>query len=830
MDVPDSELRRVFELAMESPPAERAALLEKLHPGNTELHRRITVMIAAAEDDTFLTEPTLLQPSAATGGAASVDAESVGSRIGPYTLLKLIGEGGVGSVYLAEQETPVARQVAIKIIKLGMDTREVVARFEQERQALAILDHPNIARVIEAGATSTGRPYFVMDLVQGEPICEFCDKRNLSVEARLELFSQVCSAVQHAHTKGIIHRDIKPTNVLVSQTENAPVAKVIDFGIAKATAGKLTEKTLFTEHKQLIGTPEYMSPEQADGAADIDTRSDVYSLGALLYELLTGSTPFTGRELRSAAYVEIQRIIREVEPPKPSTRLSKSENTIATVAAQRQIQPRKLTTLVRGELDWIVMKSLEKDRERRYGTVNALLADVRRYLDGEVVQAAPPGAVYRFKKFVRKNRGVVTAMTAIAIALLIGAVGFAWQARRARVERDAALVARNDEKTSREQATARQRTAEEVSKFFSDQILDRGDPNRLSTTRPVTLREAIDLAAGQVEGTFKNDPLIRATIHMSLGRSYSGMGLRAAAIAQFTTALDERRAALGPDAPETLEAMHALATTYRQLGDAAHAEPLLKDLLAARRRTSGNDAVGTCGDMTALGMFYVLQGRPADALPLLQDAYAGQVKALGERNINTLQTMNGLTVAYANTGQLDLAIQTGERELRLLRETVGNDHPETTNTMGVLAALYVKQHRYAEAIPLYREADDTERRVLGEDHPDRIGTYLGLAQALADSGDTAGATHDFQDAIAIIRASKPIDRATLENANVKYANVLILTKQFPQAEAALSEAYPVLLQLYGPSNRRTHRSVESLVHLYEAWGKPDQAAEWKKRL
>jgi tetratricopeptide (TPR) repeat protein len=684
--------------------------------------------------------------------------------------------------------------------------------------------------VIDAGATATGRPYFVMDLVPGEPICEFCDKRNLHLQARLELFSQVCAAVQHAHTKGEIHRDIKPTNVLVSQTEAGPVAKVIDFGIAKATAGKLTEKTLFTEHRQLIGTPQYMSPEQADGAADIDTRSDVYSLGALLYELLTGSTPFTGRELRSAAYVEIQRIIREVDPPRPSTRLSRSADTIATVAARRQIQPRKLATLIRGELDWIVMKSLEKDRERRYGTVNALLADVRRYLDGEVVQAAPPGAVYRFRKFVRRNRGTVAAMTAVAIALLIGAVGFAWQARRARIERDAAITGRNDEKTAREQAIARQRMAEEVNAFFSDQILDRGDPNRISRDRPVTLREAIDLAAAHVEGAFKDDPLIRATIHMSLGQSYSGMGLRTQAVAQFTAALEERRAALGPDAPDTLEAMHRLATTYRVIGDAAHAEPLLTALVAARRRTAGDNAVETFNEMTALGMFYVTQGRSVEALPLLRDAYAGQLKALGERNIETLETMNGLSWAYANTGQLDRAIQTGSLELRLMRETVGNDHPETTTMMGVLGKFYLMQHRYADALPLLREANDTERRVLGEDHPDRIGTYIGLAQALAESGDTAGAIRDFEDVIAICRASKQIDRDTLENALVRYANTLILARQYPPAEAALNEAYPALLQLHGPSDRHTHRAVESLVRLYEAWGKPAQANEWKKRL
>ncbi len=349
--------------------------------------------------------------------------ESPGTLIGPYKLLQLIGEGGFGSVFMAEQERPVQRKVALKVIKLGMDTRQVVARFEQERQALALMDHPNIARVLDAGATETGRPFFVMELVKGDPIIAFCDKNDLSIDQRLDLFSQVCNAVQHAHTKGIIHRDIKPSNVLVSTQDGRPHAKVIDFGIAKATASKLTERTLFTEHKALIGTPEYMSPEQAEGSLDIDTRTDVYSLGVLLYELLTGTTPFSSKELRSAAFAEVQRIIREVEPPRPSTRLSANSDTIASIAAKRRTEPRKLGAIVRGELDWIVMKALEKDRQRRYETANSLAMDVRRYLAGEAVLAAPPSNLYRVRTFIRRNRVVVTAGGAVAVALLLGVTG-----------------------------------------------------------------------------------------------------------------------------------------------------------------------------------------------------------------------------------------------------------------------------------------------------------------------------------------------------------------------------------------------------------------------
>ncbi len=336
---------------------QRAEYLDAACGGDQGLRAEVESLLKSLDDaGRFLADATIgnsgADPDAATIAGADVSLrEQPGSRIGPYKLLQLIGEGGFGSVFMAEQEKPVSRKVALKIIKLGMDTRQVVARFEQERQALAMMDHPNIARVLDAGATETGRPFFVMELVKGDPIVEYCDKNNLSINDRLELFAQVCNAVQHAHTKGIIHRDIKPSNILVSTQDGRPHTKVIDFGIAKATAAKLTEKTLFTEHRQLIGTPEYMSPEQAEGNLDIDTRTDVYSLGVLLYELLTGTTPFSRKELRSAAYAEIQRIIREVEPPKPSTRLSSSTATIANVAAKRAVEPGRLGVIIRGELD-----------------------------------------------------------------------------------------------------------------------------------------------------------------------------------------------------------------------------------------------------------------------------------------------------------------------------------------------------------------------------------------------------------------------------------------------------------------------------------------------
>lgn len=373
--------------------------------------------------------------------------EKSGTHVGPYKLLQQIGEGGMGVVYMAEQTEPVKRRVALKIIKPGMDTRQVIARFEAERQALSLMDHPNIARVLDAGTTDSGRPYFVMELVKGQPITQYCDEKHLTPRQRLELLVPVCQATQHAHQKGIIHRDIKPTNILVAEYDQHPVPKVIDFGVAKATSQALTEMTMFTGLGQLVGTLEYMSPEQAKvNQLDIDTRSDIYSLGVLMYELLTGSTPFDRRRLRSAAFDEMLRIIREEEPPKPSTRLSESTDSLPSISAQRQTEPAKLSKLVRGELDWIVMKALEKDRNRRYETANGFAADVQRYLNDEPVQACPPSRWYRFRKFARRNKGSVLAVSLVVLALIGGIIGTSWGMFRA-TEAEADAKRKAGEKT-----------------------------------------------------------------------------------------------------------------------------------------------------------------------------------------------------------------------------------------------------------------------------------------------------------------------------------------------------------------------------------------------
>jgi serine/threonine protein kinase/tetratricopeptide (TPR) repeat protein len=423
------DARQIFLEAVEQhAPPTWAAFLDAACGGDTALRQRVEELLEAHS------KPNPLLDGA--GLAATLDTSPShvpGTQIGPYKLLQLIGEGGFGIVYMAEQAEPVKRRVALKLIKPGMDTRQVIARFEVERQALAVMDHPHIAKVLDAGATKSGRPYFVMELVRGIPITQYCDENSLPIRERLALFTTVCQAIQHAHTKGIIHRDIKPTNVLVTSQDGQPTVKVIDFGIAKAIGQQLTDKTLFTDFAQMIGTPLYMSPEQAKlSSTDIDTRSDIYSLGVLLYELLTGSTPVSKEQLKQAAFDEIRRIIREDEPPKPSTRISSAE-AAPSIAAQRHTEPAKLARLVRGELDWIVMKALEKDRSRRYETTSGFARDVERYLVDEPVQACPPSAFYRFRKFARRNQARLLAGGTVAVALLVIATVVAailgWTAR-----------------------------------------------------------------------------------------------------------------------------------------------------------------------------------------------------------------------------------------------------------------------------------------------------------------------------------------------------------------------------------------------------------------
>jgi serine/threonine protein kinase len=459
MNPEPSNPKTIFLAAVDkATPEERAAFLDQACGADADLRRRVEALLRAHDDPGRFLEPAA--PEQGKTGDAGPLAEGPGTCIGPYKLVQQIGEGGMGVVYIADQAEPVKRRVALKIIKPGLDSEHVIHRFEAERQALAMMDHTNIARVLDAGTTAAGRPYFVMELVKGVPITKYCDELHLSLRERLELFVPICQAVQHAHLKGIIHRDLKPTNVLVAMEDGRPVPKVIDFGVAKALHNRLTERTLVTEFGAVVGTLEYMSPEQAElSALDIDTRADLYSLGVLLYELLTGTTPLTRARLKRAALDELLRVIRDEEPPKPSTRLTESKESLPELAARRRTEPARLAREVRGELDWIVMKCLEKDRTRRYEGATGLARDVQRYLADEAVEACPPSAVYRFRKFARKHRAALLTATTFATLLIAGVVISAWQAVRARQAEAAALEQRDAAEQERQRAEDAERAA-----------------------------------------------------------------------------------------------------------------------------------------------------------------------------------------------------------------------------------------------------------------------------------------------------------------------------------------------------------------------------------
>ncbi len=537
-------------------PEARAAFLEAVCGTDTALRQRVEALLRAAENaGDFLEEP----PTGLSGDPESTIvlrelSEKPGDKIGRYKLLQQIGEGGCGVVYMAEQLEPVRRRVALKVIKLGMDTKSVIARFEAERQALALMDHPNIAKVFDAGATDTGRPYFVMELVRGIKITDYCDQNNLSTEERLKLFTQVCQAIQHAHQKGIIHRDIKPSNILVTQNENEPVPKVIDFGIAKATTDqRLTDKTVFTAFEQFIGTPAYMSPEQAMMTSlDIDTRTDIYALGVLLYELLTGQTPFDANELMAAGLDAMRRTIREQEPARPSTRLSTMlEADLTTVASHRHSEPAKLGSLLRGDLDWIVMKALEKDRTRRYETANGLAMDIQRHLSNEPVTARPPSRWYEFQKTVRRHKFGFAAATALGIVLGLGVVASSWQALRAtRAEREQSKLRQEAEAEKKNAQTAAAK-ATTISEFLQ-QLLSSANPDALKG-QEYSVRQMLDDFSAGLADQLKDQPEVEATLRITIGRAYYRLGVADKSQAHLERALTIRRNLFGEQSEPVAE-------------------------------------------------------------------------------------------------------------------------------------------------------------------------------------------------------------------------------------------------------------------------------------
>jgi eukaryotic-like serine/threonine-protein kinase len=624
---------------------------------------------------------------------------------GKYKLIEEIGEGGMGSVWMAQQTEPVRRTVAVKLIKAGMDSRAVLARFEAERQAIALMDHPNIAKVLDAGATPNGLPFFVMEMVKGVPITKFCDELKLDPRQRLELFVPVCLAIQHAHQKGIIHRDIKPSNVLIALYDEKAVPKVIDFGVAKAAGQPLTDKTLATGFGAVVGTPEYMSPEQASfNNQDIDTRSDVYALGVLLYELLAGSPPFSRTDLARAGLLEILRVVREVEPQRPSTKLSTAD-ALPSLSASRGTEPKKLTRLLRGELDWIVMKALEKDRNRRYETANGFAADVQRYLLGEPVQAVPPSTGYRLKKFYRRNRGPVLAAGLLFVVLLLGIVGTTYGLVRA------------DRSAGREAARSAQL---ERSNDVLKSVLKTFDPHdEEQAVGPLRVQFAQRLrkAVAALDGDALGDPLTVARLQYTLGVSLLGLGYAEDAI----QVLDKARATfdreLGPDSEESMHAVVYLGDAHSELDDPDTASRLHKEVLDRRIRVLGPDNPDTLVSVSDFAVALIEAHRPREAVPMLQEALAKHTAARGSDHTFTLLLATNLAHALAAVGRGDEALRLAEQSLERARVACGPSHLRTIRAAAAVGGILGGQGRADLAIPMLEENLARARAEHGADHP-----------------------------------------------------------------------------------------------------------------
>ncbi len=749
-------------------------------------------------------------------------------HVGHYKILETLGEGGMGTVYLAEQTEPVHRKVALKLIKLGMDTKQVIARFESERQALAMMDHPHVAKMFDADASEQGRPYFVMEYVPGIPITNYCDKHRLTTKERLTLFMQVCQAIQHAHQKGIIHRDIKPNNVLVSVKDDQPVPKVIDFGIAKATQQKLTDKTLYTEMGQLVGTPAYMSPEQADlTALDIDTRSDIYSLGVMLYELLAGSMPFEPSALRQAAFGEIQRIIREEEPPKPSTRLSSLGDESGAVAGKRRTTRAALGKQLHGDLDWITMKALEKDRTRRYATATEFAADIQRHLCNEPVHASPPSVTYRLRKFVRRNRRGVIAAGLVFATLLAGMAGTIWQADKAMRERDRAVLAEQLQSRERERAETARDEANAVTTFLTDTLAS-VDPEKQG--KDVSLREVLDLAAEKIGETFADKPLIEARLRNTIGWTYKNLGLYGKAESHLADAAAIYTREFGKQDRRTLSAASNLAGVIGDRGRFEASEAYLRSNVEIQRRVLGEEHPNTLSSMNNLANAIADQGKYAEAEALYRKTLEILRRVLGEEHLSTLGSINNLANALSDQGKYAEAEALHRKTLEIMRRVLGEEHPDTLASMNNLALALSGQDKDAEAEALHRKTLKIQRRVLGLEHPSTLSSMNNLALALSDQGKYAEAEALYHKTLEIQRRVLGGEHpGTLGSMN-GLANNLSREGKYAKAEALHRKTLEIMRRVLGEEHPYTLLSLKKLVFAIEAQNHLDEARPFVEEL